>query len=225
MKKQELIEILVNEYGYEAEDLKFDADKKPYTNAKLQALIDAEVEDANTFAQSKPVLKRKVYKDDDGIEVMCASLGKVVYHSPISRRKFKFTEFGQTQKIPYQEIINMIQFHPAYFTEGTLIIMDKTIQEDYGLTDMYQKVLTPKNIESVFEMNIDELEVLVKTMPESARKTFVSKAQELFEDDKLDSYKIIQLIEREFGFDLKTNTPISDVAVKGEGGIIYVDKR
>ena len=53
IKKTELIKTLVEEYGYEKEDLKFDADGKPYTNAKLQAMIHAEIADALALAEAE----------------------------------------------------------------------------------------------------------------------------------------------------------------------------
>lgn len=231
LKKPDLINILVEDYGYEKEDLKFDAKGNPYTNAKLQALINAEKDDAEELeTNSNRVLAKEgnLLKDEDKVRVMSGSMGTVIYRSDISRRVWKFTSFGQMESIPYGELVTIKNRFPRYFQEGWFIILDKQIQDEFGLTKMYENILTPENIEDVFKMPIEKLAVLVNNLPEGMKSAFINKAQELYDTENLDSMKIVSLIEKKFGFSLRDNAPINDVALKGDLGrdnIIYVDKR
>lgn len=227
-KKSELVKILIEEYGYEKEDLK-DRDGKPFTNAQLQAMIDAEIADEKDAEDNKyrVVAKVQKVKDDELIPVMCGSMGTVVYRSPISNRKWMFTKFGQMDKMPYVELVAIQNSYSGFFSNGWIIVLDKRVQEEFGLTNMYKNILTPQNIDSVFKKPVEELRILIDNLPEGMKLTFVNKAQQLYEANKIDNYHVIKLIEQKFKFSLEDNAPLSDIAVKGNVGqdnIIYIDK-
>lgn len=228
-KKADLIKILVEEYGYDKEDLKFDAEGKPYTNAKLQAIIDQEVVDAQEAEMNKyrVVAKQQTIKDDEKIVVMSGSMGVVVYRSELSGRLWKFTKFGQMDKMPYSELVAIQNHYSGYFADGWLIVLDPRVQEEFGLKNMYKNILTPQNIDEVFKKPVEELTILVDNLPDGMKTTFVNKAQELYQSNKIDNYQVIKLIENKFKFSLDDNSPISDIAVEstlGKEKIIYVDK-
>lgn len=212
-KKDDLTKILIDKYGYEKEDLKFNAEGKPYTNAKLQILINEEEEDSKELETNKNrvVAKKDTLKDEDKIKVMSGSMGTVIYRSDISRRIWKFTSFGQVESIPYGELVTIRNRFNGYFKNGWLIILDAEVQKEFGLTEMYQNILTPDNLNGVFQKSIDEIEVIVDNLPDGMKNTFVNKAQELYASEKLDSVKVIKLIEEKFGFSLKDNAPLSDI--------------
>src|SRR5690606_947191 len=154
--------------------------------------------------------------------------GTVIYRSDISRRLWKFTSFGQMENLPYGELVAIQNRYPSYFTDGLLIVLDKAVQSEFGLSNMYENILTPDNIDTIFERPIDDLEIFVKNLPPGMKHTFVNKTQELYAENKLDSVKVIQLIEKQFGFSLTDNSPVEDIALKGDLGrnnIIYVDKK
>lgn len=224
MKKPELIQILVDEYGYEKDDLKL------FTNAKLKSLIKQEEEDAKELElnENRVLVKDGTgLKDEDKIKVMSGSVGTVIYRSDISRAVWKFTDFGQMQNIPYGELVNMKNRFPRYFKDGLIIVLDKTVQDEFKLTEMYQNILTPDNIDEVFLKNITELEAFIDRLPETMKNTFVSKARELYEKEELVNFQIIRLIEKKFGFSLDDNAPTNNLALEGKtnGDVIYIDKR
>jgi hypothetical protein len=228
-KKADLIKILVEEYGYEKEDLKFDSDGKPYTNAKLQAIIDAEIADAKEaeINKNRIVAKVSAIKEDEKIPVMSGSMGVVIYRSEISGKKWKFTQFGQMDTMPYSELLAIQNRYSGYFAEGWIIVLDSRVQEEFKLTNMYKNILTPQNIDEVFKKPVEELQVIIDNLPDGMKVTFCNKAQELYAKNKIDNFKVIKLIEEKFGFSLDDNAPISDIAVEGNVGrdnIIYIDK-
>jgi hypothetical protein len=229
MKKSELIAILVDDYGYEKEDLKYDAQGNPLTNAKLQAMIDAEERDAQELEDTKyrVVAKKQTIKDDEKISVMSGSMGTVIYRSELTSRLYKFTKFGQMDKMPYSELVAIHNRFGGYFTDGWIVILDSRVQEEFGLLDMYKNILTPQNIDGIFKKSASELEVLIDNLPDGMKLSFINKAQELYEKDQIESHKVIKMIEEKFGFSLNDNAPINDLAVEskvGRDGIIYVNK-
>lgn len=206
LNKKEIIKILVEEYGYEQEDIKM------FTNAKLENMIQQEEEDAEEAERAKTAVKAKVsrFKDDDAIVVMNGFSGDLTHRSGTSGRMWSFKHFGQTAKIPYGEILTIRNNSPKVFENGWLVILNKQIQEDFGLVEIYKNILTPENIDSVFEKNLEEMKEFVENLPEEMKVVLVSKARELYKDKKLDSVSTIDYIENKFDISLKDNAPLSE---------------
>lgn len=229
LKKQDLINILVEEYGYEKEDLKFDAKGNPYTNAKLKQLIKTEEADAQKLEDEELDELESSYDDAHKVPVISGSSGTVVYRSETSNKFWKFTQFGQKDKIPYGELVTMFNKYPRYFFDGWIIIKDKTIVEEFKLTELYkniERLVSHETIDEVFKYPIDELEQIINNLPDGMINTFVNRAQELYSARRLDSLYVKNLIEEKFGFSLDDNAPISDIALSTDTGvqnIIYVD--
>lgn len=214
MKKPDLINYLIEEFGYEREDLKFDSEGKPYTNAKLKALIEQEQEDAKEAENnsSRYVAKESTVKDGDMIAVMNGLSGSLTHRSGLTGRSWRFREFGQMDKMPYAELLALKNGTPKVFDECWIVIMNKEVQEQFGLTEKYKNILTPENIGQIFKKDVEDLKVFVENLPQGMKSTFVAKARDLVESKQLWDTRIIDYIEEKFGFSLKDNAPLSDYA-------------
>lgn len=210
-KKQELVDILIKEYGYTNDDLK-DETGKPFTNGQLEMMIEQEKSDAVELekAKTKQVESRRKIKDDDLIAVMNGLDGSLTHRSQSTGRVWKFTTFGQTDKLPYSELLTLRNQSPKVFVDGWLVILDKQIQEDFQLVEVYKNILTPSNIDTIFDKDIDELKLFIKALPKGMKTTFISKARSLYEQGRLDSIRKVNYIQEEFGISLEDNAPLSD---------------
>ncbi len=220
LNKTELIKVLVDEYGYEKSDLK-DTDGKLFTNAKLEMIIKEEETDAvelenlekegDTFAFSA---KDSKFKDDDMIMVMNGLNGSLTHRSLSTGRVWRFKEFGQIQKIPYSEILSIRYLSAKVFDDGWLVILNKQIQDDFELTEKYKNILTPDNIEEIFNKDVKELEKFVENLPKGMKVSFISKARELHSDRKIEKLSVLEFIQTKFGISLDDNAPLSDYSIK-----------
>jgi hypothetical protein len=233
MKKTELIALLVEEYGYSENDLK-DKEGKPFTNAKLKAMIEAENKDAEQAEIDSTRIKAEVsdtLKDEDKIKVMSGSSGGVFYKSEESRRIWRFERFGQMTNMPYGELVTIQNRFPIYFREGLIVVLDKQVQEEFGLTEMYKNILTPERLNELLKKDLEEIKTVVRSLPEGMKLTFVNKVQEMYNSvpRQLDSLSIVEFVENEFGISMKDNAPIEEYALKNKDSnplnIIYVDKK
>lgn len=214
LTKKELVEILVNVYGYEKEDLK-DTEGKPYTNAKLESIIKQEEEDAELLEHKEtasPVVHTFEIKDDDMISVMSGARSELIHRSNRTGRMWKFTKFGQTDKMPFIEILTIYNNNPKCFEDGRLIILNKQIVDNFRLNDIYKNIITPQNLDELFNKEPEELKETIKNLPQSMKGTFFFRARELYEQQALDSVKIIKAIEESFKISLEDNAPLSDLA-------------
>lgn len=230
VKKADLIKILVEEYGYEKDDL------KTLTNAKLQGMIDAEVKEAEELAKAKaeaekPVTRmmsrKSAIEDHEEIVIMNGSTGAVQYYSQRTNRTWELTEFGQQDVIEYGELKAIRNRHPRYFKEGYFIVLDPVAQKELGLVEMYENIITPENENNIFSMKVEELDKFVDALPEGQKASFVNMAQDRYDRGQLDSNKIIKFIEDKFNFSFEDNAPKDDIVATREkvgNGIIVVDR-
>lgn len=203
--KPELIKILVDTYGYKEEDI------NALTNAGLKSLIKKEEDEAEDFEVSLTVEKvRETFKDDDLIHVMSGFAGGLRYKSTRNGRVWMFSQFGQIDKLPYAELLNIKNNSPKVLSEGWIIVLNKQVQEDFGLVEIYKHIITPENIESIFSKNAMEVEEFLKHLPKNMKTVFFNKARELYNNNTLDSRLLIELIEEHFDVSLKDNAPITE---------------
>jgi hypothetical protein len=217
LSKKELVKLLIEEYGYDKEDLK-DENGKIYTNAKLEEMVEQEDKDLKEAEERKEIEKTVVvetkafkFKDDDLIVVMNGLSGTLVHRSDMTGRVWRMTDFGQTTKIPYGELLNIRNRSPKVFKDGWLIVLNPHIQDEFELTEIYKNIVTPQNVEEIISKSPEEIEVFVKNMPKGAKQAFIEKAKEMYTNGKLDSVKKINTIQQLFGFSLEDNAPLEDV--------------
>lgn len=205
LKKADLIKILVEEYGYEKEDIKL------FTNAKLQALIKQEEKDAEELERQETidVIVRDKFKDDDEIVIMSGASGSFK-HTSRDGRVWKFTKFGQTDKMPYKELLMIKNICPNVFEGGYIVVLNKDVQDILGLSQIYKNIITPENLNLMFKKDIAELEAFIDSLPQGMKVTFVHKAREMYNSRQLYDIRVVEMIQNKFGFSLEDNAPLSD---------------
>lgn len=210
LKKSELIDILKNDYGYIEDDLKEDG--KLYTNAKLRAIIEEEDLDEEDSERRKNMLvsERISIEDSDLITVMNGLSGSLTHRSLSTGRIWRFRSFGQTENIPYSELLTIRNNNPKVFDDCWLVILNPQVQEDFGLVDKYKNIVTPNNIDEIFKKDLDDLEVFVNNLPKGMSVTFFSIARDMYNDGKLDSIQKINFIQEKFDISFDDNAPLSD---------------
>ncbi len=207
LTKKQLIDILVNDYGYEKDDIKM------LTNAKLEGIIKQEQEDAKELEEMETIVVAKApkIKDEDQIMVMNGLNGSLTHRSLVTGRIWKFRAFGQTEKIPFSELLSIRNLSPKVFEDGWMIILNKTVQEEFGLKEKYKNILTPDNIDSIFDKDINDLKEFIENLPEGMKVTFVGRARQLHQEGKIDSVAKLKFIQEYFNVSFDDNAPLSDL--------------
>lgn len=231
MTKKEMVDLLVNEYGYDVSDLKDDKGNI-FRNADLEALIDKEEkaieeierrdkvdleaeeaveEEDDIFSLNEDAFKPKhSFNDNDLILCMSGVRGDMRFVSNLSNFTVKTTQFGQTVKIPYKDLVYVHNIAPKAFHDGKIIVLNEHLQEEFGLEDVYKRVITPKNIRKVLGLDADELSEFILDMPSGMKPALYDEARKLYRAGKLDSRRTVEVIENEFGVSLEDNAPLKD---------------
>lgn len=215
MKKKELINLLVDKYGYAENDLKKN-DGQWLTNPALRTIIEEEMSDEKNYKDKEQIKEkaRREFKDDDLIDIMNGTKGELVHRSQRTGRMWVFRDFGIVQRMPYSEVVDLYNNNHKVFTNATLIILNKQLQEDFDLSNVYRNVLTPQNIKKIFKEDTDKMKKIVDSMPEASKIVFINTAKEMYKSGSIDSMSKIKFIESEFNLSLDDGTPLGDF-VKG----------
>lgn len=150
-------------------------------------------------------------KDNDLILCMSGVSGDLTFESPMSGFRATTSSFGQTMKIPYKDLVYVNNIARTAFEEGQMIILNKDLQEEFGLREIYKNVITPNNIPTVLQMKKDDLSEFIDNMPEGMKATLYDEARKLYRDGKIDSIHTVDTLEEKFGVSFKDNAPIKDM--------------
>ena len=199
MKKTDLINELIDKYGYE------EADIKSLSNAKLTSLIKKEELDVVEVAkeEKKNELKTEDIKHNELIEVMNGLTGGLIIGSPRSGAVWEFTQYGQSDFIEYRDLEVIRNTGNKLFTDAILIVLDKRVVKKFRLEDVYKHIVLPDDVESIFKKSVEDIQIFLDKAPEGVIQTFVGKAVELYEKDKLNNIRLIKFIEEKFNIDFE----------------------
>ena len=229
MIKAEIVDLLVEKYGYDVRDLKDDKGNifnKPVLEEILEKEeakkveevqeVEEKVEEApeeknDIFALNEDAFKPShVFDDNDLILCMSGVKGDMIFKSQLSGFTVKTTNFGQTVKIPYKDLVYVHNISPKPFHEGSLIVLNEHLQEEFNLGSVYKNVITPNNIQKVLKLDSEDLSKFISDMPSGMKPALYDEARKMYRDGRLDSIRTVEAIEKEFGVSLEDNAPISE---------------
>lgn len=179
-------------------------------NAKKNANeLDSKV-DEKVEAKTNPVKQtKKVIKLEDSILITVKSnvFGKLTFKNHKTGDVTKWLEFGDTQELSIGDLRSMKGTQRRFFSDNWIIIEgvyddgyeDVTPEDIYKtlqVSQYYEELLCPKNINDVFNWSIKDIESKVPNMSAGVKESLIIKANELIEKDVLDSRNKIKSLEK-----------------------------
>lgn len=222
MTKKEMEDLLVEKYGYDRKELKDDKGNR-LNNSVLEEMIAKEEanessdkegskeESQDSFGLDETVFEANHNLDDKDL-VLCMSgvNGDLNFSSPLSNFRVQTKDFGQTMKIPYGDLAYVHNIAPDAFEQGKIVILNKQVQKEFGLEDIYKHVITPKNVREVIKLDADELKDFLAQMPKAMKVSLYNEARKMYQQGKIDSIKTVKVIENEYNVSLEDNAPINN---------------
>lgn len=224
MIKAEIVDLLVERYKYDVRDLKDDKgnifnkpvledilEKEEAKDKQVAQGTEAPEKEDDIFALNEDAFKPShVFDDNDLILCMSGVRGNMTFKSQLSGFTVKTTNFGQTVKIPYKDLVYVHNISPSAFHEGNIIVLNEHLQEEFNLGDVYKNVITPNNIQKVLKLDSEDLSKFISDMPSGMKPALYDEARKMYRDGRLDSIRTVEAIEKEFGISLEDNAPISE---------------
>jgi len=131
--------------------------------------------------------------------------GSLVYVSRKTGEEYTWDEFGDEQEMELGELRIAKTSQKAFFEKNWFMFPDEYswVIDYLGVGAYYDNSLTQEDLETIFEKKPSEVKKLLSKAPEGQRQSIAYKARELYNEDKIDSIKLIAAIEDSLGIRLR----------------------
>lgn len=178
-------------------------------NAKKKAEKVTINEEVKTETKTKTVKQsKKVVKLEDSVLITVKSnvFGKLIFKNNKTGDIIKWLEFGETQELSIGDLRSMKGTQRRFFSDNWIIIEgvydegyeDVTPEDVYKtlqVSQYYEELLCPKNINDVFNWSAKDIKSKVPNMSSGVKESLIIKANELVETEVLDSLSKIKALE------------------------------
>lgn len=88
-------------------------------------------------------------------------------------RGYNFPKFGDKKNIAYSDLTRIMETHSTFLEKGFFYILDERVIRKHGLLDVYKNILEKENLQKVFELGDNALELY--KMANDTQKEFIHK--------------------------------------------------
>lgn len=139
---------------------------------------------------------------DTIVPVTCNVKGKLIYVSKkITGYTINWDNFGSTEYIDLAELVSMRNSDRRFFEDNWIICEDTDeysamqIYDFLKVTKYYEHVFTPENIDSIFDMEPNDIIRIVSTLSNGMKETIAVRAKEKIDAKELDSNSKVEALE------------------------------
>lgn len=191
--------------------------KKSQTSKKtaVPAVAAPEVEEkvmpvaAPATAEKPKVEKRKPLPKVDLnelVEVESCFHGELYFESPKTGNKANWGYFGAVDYLTVEDLMSMRNTQPAFFRNNWIMLVGDNAQDvfDYlQLGRFYKNYRSVEDFAELFAMAPEDLAEAMAEMNKEAKENVARHAYSLMQDGELDSVRLIEVIEKATGFNLR----------------------
>ncbi|MFR2774869.1 MAG: hypothetical protein ACLTBR_03470 [Anaerostipes sp.] len=88
-------------------------------------------------------------------------------------RNVRFTKFGQSRFVPYQDLQNIMTVDRTFIEQGYVYICDKNVVHNNYLDDDYQKFLSQEKIENILSFPTEEITKMIQNTTAAIQDTII----------------------------------------------------
>ena len=156
----------------------------------------------NTVKRQAKRVAIKELNPHDLVEIRNGYQGKLIYKSKRTGETFVWDKFGDTQDMEVQELRNARSSSKAFFINNWFMIEDPDVVYALGLETYYKHAIKIEDFDKIFEMGPEELEATLSDLSDGQKRSVMYRAKALVADGKIDSMKIINVLEKNLGVEL-----------------------
>lgn len=156
--------------------------------------------------ETKPVARRtykaKALSPETLVTVKNGFNGMLVYVSKKYGERFIWSGFGDEQEMELQELKNAKNSNKVFFENNWFMISDPEVIAYLGVERYYKNALSFEDFDLLFDMQPDEIEARIALLSKGQKATLVYRAKQLITEQKIDSIKVINTLEKCLGVEL-----------------------
>lgn len=207
MKKSDIIEILVEEYGLKESELK---EKKINELKKMLDELDAKAEQekekrkAKKESVEKPKRKQALELDRKDLIPVINYFNGVFVHTSQDGLSFYMSKFGDREEIPFGELARLKNRHNSFLMSPVLYIDDEEAVEALSLKGLYENIVHPESlVDFLINSSVEELEQALEKAPKGAKETMLELARNEIKNGRISDLNKVRMLQVKF--DLNVN--------------------
>ena len=165
---------------------------------------DVEVQDVTatisetTEVETKPVEKKKVYAENEGVRCKSITPGKLFMEGMKSKIVYRWTDNGDVVEVEYQDLLAAIRSNSSYVIKPFFVIEDDELVNKFPqLKRVYESMYSIKDLKDVLTtMSVGEMEKTILALPEGARDSIKHLASKMISNGTLDSVQKIKCLDK-----------------------------
>lgn len=122
--------------------------------------------------------------------------GTLVYRSRRTNERFIWGAFGDEQDMELQELKNARNASKAFFQNNWFLIDDPEVLDYLGVSQYYKYALSYDSFDDLFNKSPEEIEKIVSELSKGQKKSVAYRAKQLIAEEKIDSIKVINALEK-----------------------------
>lgn len=175
-------------------------EKKPTTKkAVVKKTTTAKVVET-PVKQETPKKVKKQYDLHDMVTVRNMTAGSLIYKSNRNLGYIvEWSGYNDEQPMEVLELKNMLASQRRFFEKNWVWIDDPTLIEELGLSKFYKHMLSPEQVDALFEEDVDTMVRRISELSSDMQDTVRVVAKEKITNGEITSYTVIQALQKYFG--------------------------
>lgn len=150
--------------------------------------------------QEAPKKVKKQYDLHDMVTVRNMTAGSLIYKSNRNLGYIvEWSGYNDEQPMEVLELKNMLASQRRFFEKNWVWIDDPTLIEELGLSKFYKHMLSPEQVDALFEEDADTMVRCISELSSDMQDTVRVVAKEKIANGEITSYTVIQTLQKYFG--------------------------
>lgn len=131
--------------------------------------------------------------------VVKSVVGVVSFKSPKTNTLYKWMEIGDEEVLTIDEILTMDSTSRRFLNTPWLVVEDDDVIEGLGLKNLYKLIEKVENVDSLLDMDIEEIEEVVNKAPFEYQKTLAGVIFAKVNNNEIRDIVLIKKLEEILG--------------------------
>lgn len=159
---------------------------------------------ATKEATPKAAAKKVVRNAHDMIPCRSVTVGELTCESKKSKGiYYRWLNYDDIEEVEYQDLVALRSSRSKFLYNPQFIIMDDELAAEWGLTEVYSAFLGFDSPDELFSLPANQLAKKLKSAPQGLTESIKDVAGQYMREGRLDSLKVIDVLDKELGTDLK----------------------
>lgn len=194
---------LVNNELIDIETLKKELKKELIKELRKEIEDEIEGEKIVTVEDNKekPKKFRKIDRDEY-VEVMNYTPSELIYVNERTQQQWNFSKFGDTDTMPYGELVTMKTTQPKFLYKPWLIPLNEDVIKQLGLSSVIDKIIKVSEIKKFYTLSIEEMDKFIDDLNDNSKNLLYQITLEKVNHGEFTDLTKIKFLQTKFEKDL-----------------------